>query len=346
MVWFPVILSHAYKITNTFILQHLFLILLSIPFSFLLQKVSKVESKNKKTESSISFIIPAYNEEDRLPIMLDQTLEFLSKQRNEISSLINTILNLQKNTKDSSDMESKEQSFSFEIVIVDDGSTDKTADVVYKYATKTNQSASSNVTNYIRLIQMRNNSGKGAAIREGMLRSTSPLCLMVDADGATDIYDLMKLLKEMITLLEKNKETTPPIPAIIIGSRAHLEKSSKAERTKLRNFLMHSFHFFVYHLCSKNVKDTQCGFKLFHRSAARQLFSNLHLKRWAFDIEIITIAEQLKMPISEVGVNWKEVEGSKLATSKWALATNSISMLRDMVFVRLCYALGVWVIKD
>merc|ERR1712071_554003 len=141
-------------------------------------------------------------------------------------------------------------------------------------------------------------------------------------------------------------EMQSTMPVVVIGSRAHLEESSKAERTWVRTILMHAFHFFVYYLCSKKVRDTQCGFKLFNKIAAIQLFSNLHLKRWAFDIEIITLAEQLNMSISEVGVNWKEVDGSKLDTSKWALALASIGMLRDMIFVRLCYSLRIWTIQN
>lgn len=310
------------------------------------QQIKKTANLGKSP--SISFIIPAYNEEERLPIMLDETLNFFRKSRDEISKLVQQITDLQTNTEPPSENNDENQFTFFELVIVNDGSSDKTANIVHKYANKT----SNEFKDTIRLIQMRENSGKGAAIREGMLRSTSPLCLMVDADGATDIHDLIKLLNAMISLLKMDqkaegpKDTTFPIPAVIIGSRAHLEQSSKAERTKVRTFLMHAFHFFVYHLCSKNVQDTQCGFKLFHRAAATKLFSNLHLKRWAFDIEIITIAERLKMPITEVGVNWKEVDGSKLATSKWALVTNSVGMLRDMVFVRSCYLLGVWRIKE
>ena len=105
---------------------------------------------------------------------------------------------------------------------------------------------------------------------------------------------------------------------------------------------MHAFHFFVETLCSASINDTQCGFKLFTRDAAILLFSTLHLERWAFDIEIITLAEKLSIPMIETGVNWQEIDGSKLDTSKVALLVASVNMLRDMVCVNLCYSFGIW----
>jgi len=130
--------------------------------------------------------------------------------------------------------------------------------------------------------------------------------------------------------------------AAVFGSRAHMEQESKAVRSAVRTFLMNAFHFFVKTLCSSKIHDTQCGFKLFTRSAAITLFSNLHLRRWAFDTELVAMAEMLNMSIAEVGVNWHEVDGSKLDTSKIALALVSLGMLRDMICVRSCYTLGLW----
>jgi dolichyl-phosphate beta-glucosyltransferase len=110
---------------------------------------------------------------------------------------------------------------------------------------------------------------------------------------------------------------------------------------------MWAFHMCVAALCSRKIRDTQCGFKLFTAHAAKLLFSNLHLQRWAFDIELVTIAQSLSIPIVEVGVQWREVDGSKLDTgSKWSLLVTSLGMLRDMICVRLCYSLGIWKIKQ
>lgn len=87
---------------------------------------------------------------------------------------------------------------------------------------------------------------------------------------------------------------------IIIIFRAHLEGKSVATRSLHRTILMYGFHLLVLILCTKNVKDTQCGFKLFTRNTARQLFQDLHLERWSFDIELIYVAEMLSIPLIEV----------------------------------------------
>jgi dolichyl-phosphate beta-glucosyltransferase len=123
---------------------------------------------------------------------------------------------------------------------------------------------------------------------------------------------------------------------------AHLEKASISTRELHRTILMMGFHTLVCLLITNNVQDTQCGFKLFTRATAGLLFSNLHLERWAFDVEIIYLAEALGIPIAEVSVNWHEVAGSKLITTKWDIVTTSLSMAKDMFTVKCAYTLGLW----
>lgn len=84
---------------------------------------------------------------------------------------------------------------------------------------------------------------------------------------------------------------------------AHLEGKSVATRSLHRTILMYGFHLLVLLLCTRNVKDTQCGFKLFTRATARQLFQDLHLERWSFDIELIYVAESLSIPLVEVFIH-------------------------------------------
>ncbi len=97
---------------------------------------------------------------------------------------------------------------------------------------------------------------------------------------------------------------------IICGSRAHLQAEATAKRHPLRNLLMHGFHFAVWILCVRDVKDTQCGFKLFGRRAARLLFFNQHVERWAFDVDLLYLARQLSVEVCEVPVTWHEVDGT------------------------------------
>mmetsp|Transcript_969 Transcript_969/g.1372 ORF Transcript_969/g.1372 Transcript_969/m.1372 type:complete len:180 (+) Transcript_969:1-540(+) len=179
-----------------------------------------------------------------------------------------------------------------------------------------------------------------------MLRTTGLLCLMVDADGATEFGKGLELvLSQLLNSLEDG--TRLSTGAAVFGSRAHLVKDkSVAQRSFVRNLLMHAFQFFVKFFVTTHVRDTQCGFKLFTRDATVAVFKNLHLRRWAFDTEVVVRAEQLGIPISEVSVPWHEVDGSKLSTSKLALAIVSLSMLRDMICVRACYALRIWKIKQ
>lgn len=159
---------------------------------------------------------------------------------------------------------------------------------------------------------------------------------MVDADGATD-FDAL------VTLLNHGCDTKDQNTSVVFGSRAHL--ASQAQRSFIRTMLMHTFHLCVKLLVGSNIQDTQCGFKLFTSDAANLLFSNLHLQRWAFDIELVLLASTFNIHISEVGVPWQEVEGSKLDSSKVQLAIVSVGMLRDMLCVRLCYMMGIWKIS-
>ena len=108
---------------------------------------------------------------------------------------------------------------------------------------------------------------------------------------------------------------------------------------------MKAFHFFVSLFVSTKVQDTQCGFKIFSKFASCSVFEELHLRRWAFDTEIVLLCDKQGIEISEVAVPWKEIDGSKLSTSKFALAVVSVSMLRDMMCVWACYSLGIWKAK-
>lgn len=164
---------------------------------------------------------------------------------------------------------------------------------------------------------------------------------MVDADGATDIKELEVCIREIRNLEEAGSSPG----SMVVGSRAHMEEDSKAKRTLVRTLLMQTFHVFVSILVPSKVRDTQCGFKLFNKIAGEALFANLHLERWAFDIEIIALADKMGFSVKEVPVKWTEVEGSKLDQGKISLLVNSVGMLRDMLCVRICYDIGLWTLK-
>lgn len=251
-----------------------------------------------KSPLSLSVIVPAYNEEKRLPAMMDEALEYLEMRQG------------------------KDKKFTYEIIVVDDGSNDKTTAVGLDYVDKYGSTK-------IRVLTLFKNHGKGGAVRLGVLSSRGELVLFADADGATKFSDLGKL---MIAMNESDCK-----PAIVIGSRAHLEEDAIASRSAIRTFLMHGFHSLVWFFAVRTVRDTQCGFKLFQRSTASLLFHWIHVERWAFDVEILHLAERLKLPIKEVAVVWTEIEGSKIVpVFSW------LQMGRDVLKIFFLYAIGAW----
>lgn len=246
----------------------------------------------------LSLVVPAYNEEERMGVMLDETLAYLAEQK-----------------------------YSWEVIIVDDGSRDKTSEIGLRYSAREG-------SDRVRVMTLEANQGKGGAVQQGMLHARGESILMVDADGATEIKDLGRLLKALPACKDKHGR------GVVVGSRAHLEKQAVAKRTFFRSVLMYGFHLLVWLFAVKTVKDTQCGFKLFSREAARVLFYNLNLRRWCFDVELLYMAEQVGIPIREEAVNWQEIPGSKLKVLEAVLL-----MGRDLVVVRACHTFGVWRVR-
>ncbi|KAI6213790.1 Dolichyl-phosphate beta-glucosyltransferase [Aphelenchoides besseyi] len=261
---------------------------------------SLLENKNvktiadlKATEStlSLSVVVPAMNESLRLPTMLGECLEFLEKKKEDNSE------------------------FTYEVIVVDDGSTDNTAAVAYEFGHSRN----------VQVLKLNRNLGKGGAVRNGVLCARGALILFADADGATRFSDLEKL---ELALKKSEGELTWKKPRLLSDRCFVL-------------FLMVGFHALVYTFAVRSVRDTQCGFKLFTRKAAAQLFPRIHVERWAFDVELLYLAERLGIPVTEVAVEWHEVEGSKITP-----LLTSIEMGRDIVLIWFRYCCSFWRIDD
>lgn len=179
-----------------------------------------------------------------------------------------------------------------EVLVVDNGSDDGTADVVEATALHYAE---------IRLIRQGRRGGKGAAVRTGVLSSKGAWVLFADADGATPIEEVERLLCEGAGGAD-----------VAIGSRALKAPDVHVERSLGRRLAAKLFAVLVRWVATPRISDTQCGFKLFRRDAADWIFSRQVLERFGFDVEVLFLARQCDCRISEVPVNWTSVDGSKV----------------------------------
>jgi dolichyl-phosphate beta-glucosyltransferase len=302
-------------------------------------RVQVLKTSNANTANdTLSIIIPAYNEQDRLVLMLQEAVDYFAGRRTTISSSSQTT----KAPKTNNIVALQALHCSaVEWILVSDGSTDDT-ERVYTDFVQTLQTTTTNINNHTwKLLVLPKNMGKGAAVRIGMLQATGSWRLFVDADGATLFGTGLEALCDFASS-----------HSVIIGSRAHLLQqqhdttttSTSTHRNIVRQALMYGFHWCCRCVVQTSIQDTQCGFKLFSSQAAQQVFGALHLRRWAFDIEVVYLVNHVFccLPIKEVPVAWQEVPGSKLHTSALNLLLVAMSMLRDMICVRLCYRLKLW----
>lgn len=251
--------------------------------------------------TDLSVVIPCYNETLRLGVMLDDAIGFLRTTRKR-----------------------------YEIIIVDDGSKDGTAEYALQKAAELKLGP-----HIMKIVKLDENRGKGGAVTHGLLHSLGRLALFADADGATTFSDAEKL----ILYLDGLPENTP---GIAIGSRAHMVNTEAVvKRSFIRNFLMYGLHTLVYVFGIRGVQDTQCGFKMFNRQAVAMIFPHMHTERWIFDVEVLLLGEIQHIPMREIAVNWQEIGGSKID-----LARDSIGMAIDLVVTRLAYIFLVYKVEQ
>jgi len=230
----------------------------------------------------VSVIVAAYNEEERLPDTLCRIAEYLNQQE-----------------------------MPFEIIVVDDGSSDRTSSVSHELA--------SQIEN-ISIIRYEINKGKGYALRTGVLASRGDSVLLTDADLSTPIEELSRLLP---FLREKVCE-------VAIGTRA-LELSRIIRRQPWwRQCMGRIFNRIVRFFVLDGFSDTQCGFKLFSGDVARRLFGSARIDRFAFDVEILALALNLGYRVLEVPITWVNSPASRVRP-----VLDSLQMLRDLAKIRL-----------
>lgn len=218
------------------------------------------------TKSALSVVIPAFNEEVRLLKTLQEISRFL-----------------------------KADNRSFELIVVDDGSTDRTAAIARQYSEQS--------STIVKVLANQGNRGKGYSVRRGMLVTTSPLALLTDADLSTPISELAKL---EFFLEHKVKD-------IVIGSRDVEGSQILTPQSPFRVGGGKLFNRLTRLILGLPFADTQCGFKLFRMRTCRSIFRAQQIHRFSFDAEILFIASQWGLDIEEVPVVWSHVEGSKVA---------------------------------
>jgi dolichyl-phosphate beta-glucosyltransferase len=230
----------------------------------------------------LSIVIPAYNEEKRLPGNLPILREFM-----------------------------EEMGVSYEIIVVDDGSKDRTVEQVSAFS-------------YVRVISLGENQGKGAAVKTGVLAATGAHILFMDADLATPLDEVPKILS-----IIKEK----PV-GLVFGSRDMPESQLLKHQPGLRELSGRVFNKIVQALALPGVVDTQCGFKIVTHAASREIFSRMTLNRFSFDVEMIYLAGKLGLGYLEVPVQWEHKDGAAAFTKRGDHLKHGLRMIRDVATIR------------
>lgn len=229
----------------------------------------------------LSVVVPAYNEEERLPRTLARLDEYY-----------------------------RAQPYSWDVAVVSDGSTDGTEALVKSFAKDHPE---------FRLIASRPNRGKGYVVRTGMLEAKGELVLFCDADLATPQEETEKLLDHMRQGAD-----------VAIGSRPLADSNLERHQPIHREVLGRAFNKAVQLLAIRGVDDTQCGFKMFTRKAAQDVFRRCTFDGFSFDFEALLIARELGYRIDEVPIRWSHQEGSKVV-----MLRDGPRAIRDLVRLRL-----------
>ncbi len=198
------------------------------------------------------------------------------------------------------------QKYSWSIFVVNDGSTDQTGAIVRRMADNEDR---------IHLIEYRPNRGKGCAVRTGMLSANADWLLFSDADLSAPIEEVEKLFQAK--------------SPVAIGSRGMRESQLVIRQPKYREWAGRLFNKLVQILGVPGIQDTQCGFKLFAREPAKEIFSRCTLDGYGFDFEALMLARALGYPIAEVPIRWAHQGGSKVR-----LLQDGLRMIKDLIVLR------------
>ncbi len=233
-----------------------------------------------KNNIFLSIIIPAYNEEKRIGDTLFSLKEYF-----------------------------KNKNYPYEVIVVNDGSKDNTENEVLKFQKE--------ILN-LKIINNNKNSGKGYAVKKGMLEAKGDFKLFMDADNSVKIDNLD------IFLAYAKKDYD-----IVIASIKMKNSEIKEENIWYRKLLGDISKYIIRLIAVSGVYDTQRGFKLFSKKAADAIFPKQTIKRWGFDVELIVIAKLLNFKIKELPVKWDNPKGSKVTFFSY------LNTLLDLIKIKL-----------
>ncbi len=194
----------------------------------------------------------------------------------------------------------RNKKFDFEIIVVDDGSKDNTSALIEE----SDLYKELNAQGKFMLVRPGKNQGKGFALREGVTQASGSHILTLDADMSTRPIEVNNWVASNSSIIQQPS-------SILIGSREL--KSSKVTERKSRNFIGKIFNVFVRLLTPLNIRDTQCGFKLYPADLAKKIFGQLKTAGWAHDVELLYRAQLSGAKITEMPVTWKAMQGSKIS---------------------------------
>jgi dolichyl-phosphate beta-glucosyltransferase len=211
----------------------------------------------------------------------------------------------------------------WEVIVVIEKSTDNTVEVARKITAGDSR---------FKIIASDVQKGKGFAVKTGMLQAQGEFVFFMDVDLSTPLVEVMHFLSEL---------SSDPFLDILIGDRKHKTSQIIKKQWWLRQKMGEVFNLFVQSLTFKGIKDTQCGFKAFRKKTILPLFGHLKTDGFAFDVEVLWLAQKLGYKIKTLPVKWINSKDSKVR-----IVRDSLKMFFDLILIRLRVAKSLRVIQS